>query len=253
MSSAGHTHISINHLVCTKHCGSSLLSGLERRTQPRQAPRSYCAEMASARDTRDAQVPGQDVGAGGPQPKASAKPKAGPHSRRRASRPPIDLDDTIAAARTAAKAAAKALAQARTEARTERKRRARLVRKASQLSSEDLERIAVLKRTGFWDPTRCDAVVPGESTHPEASSSAAGCTARCDAVVPGAGSSPGSSSGAAGSGNTAPLHAAASAGETPVPSPHREEAEEPRREERSDDDEVRPIPAATPAEDEALH
>ena len=73
-----------------------------------------------------------------------AKAKAG---RRRAIRPVIDLDDRIKEAKAAAKAAAKSLAQARTQARVERKRRAHLVRKAGQLSAQDLKRIAVLKRT----------------------------------------------------------------------------------------------------------
>ena len=72
---------------------------------------------------------------------------------RRKDRPAIDLDDSIEQAQQAAKNAAKALAKARAEARTERKRRARLIRKAGQLSPADLERIAVLKRTGWWDPS----------------------------------------------------------------------------------------------------
>ena len=72
---------------------------------------------------------------------------------RRKDRPEIDLDVCIQQAQQAAKDAAKALAKARAEARTERKRRARLIRKAGQLSPADLERIAVLKRTGWWDPS----------------------------------------------------------------------------------------------------
>ena len=69
--------------------------------------------------------------------------------RRRKIQPPIDLDESIKNAQNAAKAAKKALASARSEARSERKKRARLVRKAGQLSAQDLERIAVLKRTGW--------------------------------------------------------------------------------------------------------
>jgi len=75
----------------------------------------------------------------------------------------IDLDDKIRDAKAAAKAAAKSLAQARSQARVERKRRAQLVRKAGQLSAQDLERIAVLKRTGWWDPSSGEAIVPAES------------------------------------------------------------------------------------------
>ena len=81
--------------------------------------------------------------AGNPAPKARG---------RRKDRPAIDLDTSIQQAQQAAKDAAKALTKARAEARAERKRRARLIRKAGQLSPQDLERIAVLKRTGWWDP-----------------------------------------------------------------------------------------------------
>ena len=40
------------------------------------------------------------------------------------------------------------MAKARAEAKLERRRRSRLTKKAAGLSAEDLERIAVLKRTG---------------------------------------------------------------------------------------------------------
>ena len=84
--------------------------------------------------------------------RAKGKPAAKPRSRRK-ERPAIDLDASIQQAQQAAKEAAKALTKARADARTERKRRARLIRKAGQLSPADLERIAVLKRTGWWDPS----------------------------------------------------------------------------------------------------
>ena len=90
--------------------------------------------------------------------KAKAKSKRGP----RAQRPQIDLDDAIAEAREAAKAAGKALTAARAQQRTERKKRARLIKKAGQLTSTDLERIAVLKRSGFWDPESGNATLPGD-------------------------------------------------------------------------------------------
>ena len=84
--------------------------------------------------------------------RAENHPAAKARSRRR-ERPAIDLDTSIKQAQQAARDAAKALTKARAEARTERKRRARLIRKAGQLSPADLERIAVLKRTGWWDPS----------------------------------------------------------------------------------------------------
>ena len=107
----------------------------------------------------------------GPVPREQPKAKAAqPTRRRRAERPPIDLDDSIKAAQTAAKQASKMLAKARAEARTERKRRARLVRKAGQLSPADLERIAVLKRTGWWDPASGDAAIVAPKASGSASS-----------------------------------------------------------------------------------
>ena len=81
------------------------------------------------------------------QPKAKAAAQRKPRGRL-LNRPTIDLDGTIEAAKQAARDAAKALTLARSEARANRKRRARLLNKAATLSAEDLERIAVLKRTG---------------------------------------------------------------------------------------------------------
>ena len=80
--------------------------------------------------------------------KAKAMPKA---SGKRKARPRIDLDDAIAAAQQSFRQAAKCMAKARADARTERKK-ARLFKKAAQLSPLDLDRIAILKRSGMWDP-----------------------------------------------------------------------------------------------------
>ena len=95
-------------------------------------------------------------------PKAKAMPenvRMIGNGRRR--RPAIDLDEHIEAARDAAKAAKKALCKARTDQRNERRKQARLLKKAGQLSPQDLERIAVLKRTGFWDPNAEDPTDTG--------------------------------------------------------------------------------------------
>jgi len=129
-----------------------------------------------------------------------AKAKA---SRRRAIRPVIDLDDRIREAKAAAKAAAKSLAQARTQARVERKRRAHLVRKAGQLSAQDLERIAVLKRTGWWDPSSGEAVVPAISDE-HAAGDGVSCTAASAAVATSRGSGSASSSSARADGGSHP-------------------------------------------------
>ena len=134
---------------CTPACTSSLAKLSQSILQP-QAKRSEQPQMEPAGAAPDRPAPARtDDAPTQPASSAQGRAQAQAESRRRKSRPPIDLDDTIAAARAAAKAAAKALAHARSEARTERKRRARLVRKDSQLSSEDLERIAVLKHSGF--------------------------------------------------------------------------------------------------------
>ena len=82
---------------------------------------------------------------------AAASPPA-PRRRRRKEHPPIDIDKTIADAREAVKAAQRAMTEARALARNERRKRARLIKKAAQLSPRDLDRIAILKKCGVWDP-----------------------------------------------------------------------------------------------------
>ena len=93
----------------------------------------------------------EDAGAA----QSKAKPQRIPRGRI-LNRPTIDLDSSIEAAKQAARDASKALALARSEARANRKRRARLLNKAATLSAEDLERIAVLKRTGRHAPTETE-------------------------------------------------------------------------------------------------
>jgi hypothetical protein len=112
------------------------------------------------------------------------------------------LDDKIREAKAAAKAAAKSLAQAGTQARVERKRRAHLVRKAGQLSAQDLERIAVLKRTGWWDPTSGEAVVPAISDEHAAEDDVGGTAASAAvAATCGSGSASSANAGADGRGH----------------------------------------------------
>ena len=67
----------------------------------------------------------------------------------RLKRPRIDLDDAIARAQQAMKEAQKSVADARRQGRNERRKKQRLLKKASGLSADDLERIAVLKRCGL--------------------------------------------------------------------------------------------------------
>ena len=71
----------------------------------------------------------------------------------RLKRPEIDYDQNMKAARAAMKQAAKAVAAARALQKNEARKKQRLMKRASQLSSSDLERIAVMKRCGLFDPT----------------------------------------------------------------------------------------------------
>ena len=48
--------------------------------------------------------------------------------------------------------AQKLLKETKTLQRNERRKKQRLIKKAAGLSSNDLERIAVIKRCGLWDP-----------------------------------------------------------------------------------------------------
>jgi hypothetical protein len=68
------------------------------------------------------------------------------HDHHRRVMPRLDLDESIAAAREAIKQAKKDMMEARRVNKNEKRKKKRLLRKAAQLSSEDLERIAVLKR-----------------------------------------------------------------------------------------------------------
>ena len=85
---------------------------------------------------------------------------AGGRKRRRAGA--IDIDTNILKAKDSMKEAAKALARARADAKNEKRKKARLLKKASQLSMMDLTRIAQLKNTGLWDPRHGLPDVPGD-------------------------------------------------------------------------------------------
>ena len=80
---------------------------------------------------------------------ATEAPTQDAPKKERAKRPRIDLDDTISEAKQAMKAAQKKVAEARKVGRNERRKKQRLLKKASGLSADDLERIAVLKRCGL--------------------------------------------------------------------------------------------------------
>ena len=83
-------------------------------------------------------------------------------------KPVIDLDDHIRKAQEAIKIARKQVQQARVQAKLEKRKKQRLVRKASTLNVEDLERIAVLKRCGLISAETSEA---GSSTAPSSAAS----------------------------------------------------------------------------------
>ena len=93
--------------------------------------------------------------------------------KKRPRQPIIDLDDHIRKAQEAIKSARKQVQQARAQAKLEKRKKQRLVRKASTLNVEDLERIAVLKRCGLI------AVEPPSEASASASSSAGPAPASC--------------------------------------------------------------------------
>ena len=68
-------------------------------------------------------------------------------------KPLIDLDEHIRDAQQAMKAARKQVLQARAQAKLEKRKKQRLMRKASALNVDDLERIAVLKRCALMPET----------------------------------------------------------------------------------------------------
>ena len=102
------------------------------------------------------------------QPPTAPAPTGPKPSRKRRQKPVIDLDDHIRKAQEAIKMARKQVQQARVQAKLEKRKKQRLVRKASSLNIEDLERIAVLKRCGL-----ASASAPSSGSVPPVSSAAA--------------------------------------------------------------------------------
>lgn len=72
--------------------------------------------------------------------------------RTRARTPKIDIDALIAQHMANMKNAKKLESEAKKMVRNEKRKKQRLMKKASSLTPDDLERIAVLKRCGLWDP-----------------------------------------------------------------------------------------------------
>ena len=87
-----------------------------------------------------------------PGPMGEAAAAASPEKRKRPSRPRIDIDAKITDLSVDIAKAQKLLKETKTLQRNERRKKQRLIKKAAGLSSNDLERIAVIKRCGLWDP-----------------------------------------------------------------------------------------------------
>lgn len=90
----------------------------------------------------------------------AAAPAETPSPRKRRQTPKIDIDAAIARHMAEVKEAAKLVHEARKHARNEKRKKQRLMKKAASLTPEDLERIAVLKRCGLWQPSVDAAEAP---------------------------------------------------------------------------------------------
>ena len=105
-----------------------------------------------------------------------------PQAKKRAKRPRIDLDDSIQEARNAMQKAMKEVAEARRVAKNERRKKQRLIKKAGHLSAEDLERIAVLKRTGLSHASSGSSAPPSTAASTVAATGSEGSAAAASPV-----------------------------------------------------------------------
>ena len=129
---------------------SEFLSGDTPSASPFSSLCAMPATAAAAAALEAALVPSPGTPVAGPVGQAAA---AGtPQKRKRPERPKIDIDAKIGDLSRDIVAAQKLLKETKTLQRNERRKKQRLVKKASGLSSTDLERIAVIKRCGLWQP-----------------------------------------------------------------------------------------------------
>jgi len=102
-----------------------------------------------------ATVPGAEPSSQPPIPEQEQRVR-----RKRPRLPKIDIDALIAQHLANMKNAKKLEAEAKKLMRNEKRKKQRLMKKASNLTPDDLERIAVLKRCGLWDPANGVTIVP---------------------------------------------------------------------------------------------
>ena len=123
--------------------------------------RGGCSQAADARVPRSGDALSEPVAGVAPVHQTTSTPTCPAESRaavavaaqagrKRAKRPDLDYDAKIKEAARNIKEMGKAMAAAKSAQKNERRKKQRLVKKASTLSPEDLERIAVLKRCGLW-------------------------------------------------------------------------------------------------------
>ncbi len=113
-----------------------------------------CFAMAAASTSAASAVATRVIAAAGAAA-AVEEPLAGGDAavrRKRARTPKIDIDALIAQHMANIKNAKKLESEAKKLVRNEKRKKQRLMKKASSLTPDDLERIAVLKRCGLWDP-----------------------------------------------------------------------------------------------------
>ena len=133
--------------------------------------------------------PAEQPNAAATMPAAStpeASTAASPTGRKREKRPRIDLDDSIALAKAAMQKAMKEVSDARRVGRNERRKKQRLIKKAGILSAEDLERIAVLKRCGLYQPSSGSSTAASSSAPSSDTSTAPASAASSPALAPAA-------------------------------------------------------------------
>lgn len=139
------------------------------------------ADMAASLATVAAAAPATPVSTG----PAGVGDGATPPPRKRQRAPKIDIDAAIAKHMEEVKKATKLVMDARRAAKNEKRRKARLMKKASTLTAEDLERIAVLKRCGLWSPGLSGVAPPAaEDAVPEQTVAAAAASSSAAAVPP---------------------------------------------------------------------
>jgi hypothetical protein len=125
-------------------------SMLGEGSQSDGAPVQGCVEALSGHDAGVAPRPQTTTAKTRSAAPRKAAVVAGDSSRKRAKRPDIDYDEKIQEATKNIKEMARAMTAAKSAQKNERRKKQRLVKKASALSPEDLERVAVLKRCGMW-------------------------------------------------------------------------------------------------------